>query len=116
MADAPWRCSQCGTVNEPAAIACRACGRWPSVFDLERGADEVEPSVAVEPDEHYAEIPHELDVPVEPDYSRPTELEAEPGAEPEGDARRRGWPSRIGSLIVPLLIVLYILISIVTNR
>ena len=35
VADAPWRCSQCGTVNEPVANACRTCGRWPSLFDLE---------------------------------------------------------------------------------
>jgi predicted ATP-dependent serine protease len=35
VADAPWRCSQCGTVNEPVANACRTCGRWPSLFELE---------------------------------------------------------------------------------
>src|SRR5512143_2572915 len=42
MADAPWRCSQCGTVNEPAANACRRCGRWPSLFDLEQGTVDAE--------------------------------------------------------------------------
>ena len=35
MPDGPWRCSECGTVNEPVANSCRTCGRWPSLFDLE---------------------------------------------------------------------------------
>ena len=35
MADAPWRCSQCGTINEPVANSCRTCGKWPSLFDLQ---------------------------------------------------------------------------------
>ena len=35
MPDAPWRCSQCGTVNEPVANSCRTCGKWPSLFDLQ---------------------------------------------------------------------------------
>ena len=42
MADAPWRCSQCGTVNEPVANACRTCGRWPSLFELEGSTVESE--------------------------------------------------------------------------
>ena len=41
VADAPWRCSQCGTVNEPVANACRTCGRWPSLFDLEQSSVDV---------------------------------------------------------------------------
>src|SRR5262245_33626642 len=40
MATAPWRCSQCGTVNEPVANSCRNCGTWPSLFDLEDSAVE----------------------------------------------------------------------------
>ena len=35
MPDAPWRCSECGTVNEPVANSCRTCGKWPSLFDLQ---------------------------------------------------------------------------------
>ena len=42
VADAPWRCSQCGTVNEPVANACRTCGRWPSLFDLEQSTIEAD--------------------------------------------------------------------------
>lgn len=50
MANAPWRCSECGTINEPVANACRTCGRWPSLFDLEDSVvEEVEPE-QVEPD------------------------------------------------------------------
>ena len=40
MATAPWRCSQCGTINEPVANSCRTCGKWPSLFDLEDSAVE----------------------------------------------------------------------------
>jgi len=38
MAKTAWRCSQCGTVNEPDARACRSCGKWPSLFDLQDNA------------------------------------------------------------------------------
>jgi hypothetical protein len=38
MAKTAWRCSQCGTVNEPDARACRSCGKWPSLFDLQDDA------------------------------------------------------------------------------
>lgn len=45
MAKTAWRCSQCGTVNEAGARACSACGKWPSLFDLQDDvADEVEPA------------------------------------------------------------------------
>jgi hypothetical protein len=44
MAQTAWRCSQCGTVNEPGARACRECGKWPSLFDLQDGkVDDDEP-------------------------------------------------------------------------
>jgi hypothetical protein len=38
MAKTAWRCSQCGTVNEPDARACRSCGKWQSLFDLQDNA------------------------------------------------------------------------------
>ena len=47
-----WRCSQCGTVNEPGARACSGCGKWPSLFDLQNavegapaGTQELEPEL-----------------------------------------------------------------------
>ena len=70
MADAPWRCSQCGTVNEPVANACRTCGRWPSLFELEGSTLESEPQVSAPPPELY-----EPDV-VEVDYSEPEVYDA----------------------------------------
>jgi hypothetical protein len=36
MARSPWSCPVCGTENAVGARACAGCGRWPSVFDLER--------------------------------------------------------------------------------
>lgn len=42
MAKTAWRCSQCGAVNEAGARACRDCGKWPSLFDLQDSAVENE--------------------------------------------------------------------------
>ena len=44
-----WRCSQCGTLNEPGARACSGCGKWPSLFDLQNTVDDA-PAVADEMD------------------------------------------------------------------
>jgi len=118
VADAPWRCSQCGTVNEPVANACRTCGRWPSLFELEGSTIESEPHESappelydpdiVEPD--YAEQPEVYDVgePIAPPYE-PTKDEV------EVDAPKPLW-QRLASLIVPIGVVLYILISALANR
>lgn len=40
-AQAAWRCSHCGTVNEPGARSCSGCGKWPSLFDLQNTVDDV---------------------------------------------------------------------------
>ncbi len=132
MADAPWRCSQCGTVNEPNANACRSCGRWPSLFDLERSAlDDEELDEPEETFARHAPPPEELDVPVqtappaetrppveqEQDYSGVPDKPAEwPGPENPLDRMPQGWPGRLASLIVPILIVLYIVVSAVVDR
>ena len=106
MADAPWRCSECGTVNEPVANACRTCGRWPSLFDLQE-------SVV---DEGELDAPAELRLPrteveaFEPETFEPDATSsADPEPEPEGARRRR----LITSVIVPLAFVVYLVISIV---
>ena len=93
MADAPWRCSQCGTVNEPVANACRTCGRWPSLFDLESSKIGTEAPTAAE-DPYAAETVdvEELEpevfedqIPAEP----PPELDAEePEVEDEPEVER----------------------------
>ena len=93
VADAPWRCSQCGTVNEPVANACRTCGRWPSLFDLESSKIETEAPAAdedpyaaqtvdveeLEPEVFEDATPVEL--PPELDADEP-EVEDEPSYEP----------------------------------
>ena len=118
MADAPWRCSECGTVNEPVANSCRTCGKWPSLFDLQESvypesapADVAEEAYEVET---FETQPYEVEQHV-PDQSRrvppPTpemdDVEGEP--ETTADRRRR----LITSLIVPLAFVVYIVISII---
>ena len=40
-----WRCSQCGTINEPGSRSCSGCGKWPSLFDLQASVDELPPVV-----------------------------------------------------------------------
>ena len=111
MASAPWRCSECGTINEPVANSCRTCGRWPSLFDLEasvvegaRVEQEAEPEVevhqattVVEPYDPRGEIPVE-------------EVELELDEEIESDSARRR--RRLTSVIVPLAFVVYLIVSI----
>lgn len=123
MADAPWQCPQCGTVNEPSANSCRSCGRWPSLFDLERGslptaADQDEgwsrrppaESVDVETfepgayEEHHVELP-----PVDVEAMHVEEVEVVDEAEDAGSGRGR----LIRSLIVPIAFAIYIVISII---
>lgn len=122
MADAPWRCSQCGTVNEPNANACRSCGRWPSLFDLEQSTVEQEPAVVEEQYRHDAPPPEELEVPVEtiepvgPGHDDSGVPRQEwPGPEDPLDRPTQGWP-RIASWIVPIVFLVYVVISIVSNR
>jgi hypothetical protein len=128
MANAPWRCSECGTINEPVANACRTCGRWPSLFDLEASAvEDVEPE-QVEPErfpqarvdveepptfeaqtfepETYDSKAFEADT-LEPEVESELEAEAEP--EPESTRRRR----RLASFLVPIAFAVYLAISII---
>ena len=118
MADAPWRCSQCGTVNEPVANACRTCGRWPSLFELEGSTID---------SEHQEQAPPELYDPdvVEPEYAEPeifdvgdpVEVE-EPDEDvvvyEEPEAPKPLW-QRLTRLIIPIGVVLYIVVSQLVN-
>jgi predicted nucleic acid-binding Zn-ribbon protein len=124
VADAPWRCSQCGTVNEPVANACRTCGRWPSLFELEGSTIETDapaqPAPAVAEDEFPAQT---VDVEeLEPDVfdpdDVPVEAELPPEFEPDEDEpemERSPW-RRLVRFIVPIGIVVYILISALADR
>jgi hypothetical protein len=65
-----WTCPACGTANATDAAECSGCGRWASIFDLERdvrddaatayapasaGVPEQEPVVMAEPHSSTAE-------------------------------------------------------------
>ena len=115
MADAPWRCSQCGTVNEPVANACRTCGRWPSLFELEGSTLESEPQVSAPPELYEPDV-------IETDYAEPEIREVPDAAAPfEGEVDDDAEPpkprwQRLASLVIPIGFVLYILISALANR
>ncbi len=124
MADAPWRCSQCGTVNEPNATSCRSCGRWPSLFDLERSAVDVEPETGDEGFAPPAPAPEEFQVPIEPapmevapdDPDVPEQPAEWPGPEDPLNRPLQGWPAKLASWIVPIAFLVYVAISIIANR
>jgi len=108
VADAPWRCSECGTVNEPVANACRTCGRWPSLFDLEESkVDVLEAEVEVEPGPELEPTVEEFE----------PEVFDEPPAEPPEPESPSARGRRIfGSVIVPLAVVIYLVITFIVNR
>jgi hypothetical protein len=135
MADHPWRCSQCGTINEPVANSCRTCGKWPSLFDLE---DNVVDEAELEPIEREAvetyEAPPEFEPQRAPEpepiavqtFEEPAYEEPETASEPrkrfgapktdpvfeEGEASRPRWVS----WLIPAAFVVYILISYAFGR
>ena len=104
MADAPWRCSECGTVNEPVANACRTCGRWPSLFDLDQSKVDVVGDDLAVPSEPQAE---EFEPEVFDD--EPPEPTQDESPDPRG---RRRWTS----LIIPIGVVAYLVITNILNR
>jgi hypothetical protein len=98
-----WRCSQCGTVNEPGARACSGCGKWPSLFDLQDTVDApVEEDEALEPELFDPEVfdpetfeaealepqPYESGLPDEPETFEP---DAEDEEEQSNRGRLRRW-------------------------
>jgi hypothetical protein len=120
VADAPWRCSQCGTINEPVANACRTCGRWPSLFDLEETKVEDFPaSVAVaDDDDEVADLEtaaQEPDFAPEPEEPLPPEVIDEAPVAQEARTRRRRRQQLV-RFAIPVGIALYILISSIANR
>jgi hypothetical protein len=128
MADAPWRCSQCGTIDEPVANSCRTCGKWPSLFDIQDSVVEDTERDDVREPAPFAPTPDEP-APFEPDVLQPEafepepfeeapvghepyELEGEAGEEPETSRRGRRWTS----LIVPIAFAIYLLISFILGE
>ena len=121
MADAPWKCSQCGTVNEPVANACRTCGRWPSLFELEGStleAEQVEtraPAEVFEPETFEPEAfePERVEPEV---YDVGEPVEAETIDVDEEPAEPKPLWQRLASFIVPIAIVLYIVVSAIAGN
>jgi hypothetical protein len=119
MADAPWRCSQCGTVNEPVANACRTCGRWPSLFELEGSTIESETHEQAPPELYDPDV-------VETEYAEPEIFEVgepmdvdevnEPGYEDEELEEPKPPWQRLTRLIIPIGVVLYIVVSALVNN
>ena len=105
MANTAWRCSQCGTVNEPDARACHSCGKWASLFDLQDGAVE---EADLEEEFHVPEFDLEEFEPETFEPERDTSVEPEP----DGARRRR----LLRSLIVPLAFLVYLVVSLFSDR
>ena len=119
MAESPWRCSQCGTINEPVANSCRTCGRWPSLFDLQDSVvEDVEYELpqrdAGEPQAYVPDVfePETIQTQTfEPEPFEPEVADApESEDEPQGSSRRK-WTSAI----VPVALLIYFAISFFFN-
>ena len=126
MAEGAWRCSQCGTVNEPVANACRTCGRWPSLFELEGSTLETDtdaPDRSSPPIADIDEFPaqnvevEELEPEVfDPDgVSDEVDLPPEFDGDEEPETERPRWRALV-RLIVPIGVVVYILVSTLADR
>jgi hypothetical protein len=118
VADAPWRCSQCGTINEPVANACRTCGRWPSLFDLEESKiEDVPADLDVDEADEYVDLESPAPEPESlPDLDElhPEVVVEAPRSEP---ARGSGQKRRLlARFVIPLGIAAYLLISAIANR
>jgi len=123
MAQGPWRCSKCGTINEPVANSCRTCGKWPSLFDLEDNTlEEAELDELRETDPASVTFePATVEVPVyeppPPARPLPEHMDPEPVTyeeiEDHGAERpRRRWTSAI----IPIAVLVYFVISAIVER
>ena len=118
MADSPWRCSQCGTINEPVANSCRTCGRWPSLFDLQDSVVEddayAQQRDVGEPEAYVPDVfePQTMQTETfEPEPFEPEVADApESDDQPESSSRRK-WTSAI----VPVALLVYFAISFFFN-
>lgn len=114
-----WRCSQCGAVNEPGSRACAQCGKWPSLFDLQNSVEDAEiyelgdeqfETQTYDPESYAPET-------FEPEPFEPGPFEQEPfEPESEDEPEQARWKSILSGVIVPLALLLYFLISLLSDR
>jgi hypothetical protein len=112
-------------VNEPVANACRTCGRWPSLFELEGSTIETDAAAqtaahTVAEDEFPAQTVDvdELEPEVFDPDDAPDEAELPPEFEPDEDepgAKRSPWRGLV-RVIVPIGVVVYIVVSALADR
>jgi hypothetical protein len=102
------------------ANACRTCGRWPSLFELEGSTLESEPQPSAPPELYEPDVLEPEYA--EPEYAEPEVIEVPDVATPyegetddDADPPKPLW-QRLASLVIPIGFVLYILISALANR
>ena len=109
MANTAWRCSQCGTVNEPSTRVCRECGKWPSLFDLQDGAVE---EADLEEDEVTEFEVEEF----EPETFESETFEPDREAADEPTLARRRRRRKLLSAVWPIALAVYLVISFLSDR
>ena len=115
MADAPWRCSECGTINEPVANACRTCGRWPSLFDLQESlVEDVELEVVPEQPTVLTQTV-EVEALEVPSFEEPEPFEVDSDDNVEAEAKPSRWRGA-ATAIPPLVVLIWIVVSALLNR
>lgn len=125
MAETAWRCSQCGTLNEPGSRACAACGKWPSLFDLQDEVEEPEAfdATSFEPGEvtggRFQNRPVEPERRADVEVFDPEPLESkqfEPASESDDEPKPARGLRSLTRVIVPVAVLLYFIISQLSNR
>jgi hypothetical protein len=102
-------------VNEPVANACRTCGRWPSLFDLEESQLEEIPPMRLGAPAPTLEVEPEAEVTPVPIEDLPPEID-EPELADDSEAPSAQQWRRLLRFAVPVGVALYILISSALNH
>ena len=104
-----------------AQAAARTCGRWPSLFDLERSTIPSEEPVSYDDADEYAAQTVDVELEEPEVYDAASEV-AMPERAPiedvyadEEEPPKPVW-QRLASLLVPIGVVLYIIISAIVNN
>jgi len=112
-----WRCSQCGAINEPGSRACHNCGKWPSLFDLQAGVEDVPArsnQATFEPEifetETYEAPPFETGMPVSEETYEP-DVDTD-----EVDEPRSRFPRWIVSAIWIAGLVVWFIVNALADR